>query len=133
MAREIKLEVRGARDHRPDEPVISGVASDAFTATVKETVRLDASRGDQSPVEFLNVADDDIVEIELNDGQATVRRWIRASDLETEIPAVRKLSRDGGEVVVAIPTSIPRRGQQRGVAETSVRVRANPVLHRRLG
>jgi hypothetical protein len=58
-----------------------------------------------------DVADDDVVEIELDGG---LKRWIRGSDLESELGVERKRGVD----VVQIPSTLPRAGRHFGTGET---------------
>jgi hypothetical protein len=112
------VEVRGERELLSARPILTDKYAEAVGVKVKDAIRLDRARAAGRLAEHLVVADDDVVEIDLSDGQALVQRWIRGSDLAAELGTVPKRSRSAGgdELVVEIPDKLPRRGQTRGGA-----------------
>jgi pimeloyl-ACP methyl ester carboxylesterase len=105
------IQVRGERDlSGKQDPTVAVKFNDVIRSQVKDTVRLDRGRAAIPPVVLAQVADDDVVEVELDDG---LKLWVRGADIEAELGAVRK--RGDAQDLFEIPDSLPRRGQQRAI------------------
>jgi hypothetical protein len=118
------VEVPGEQEQFPEQPVVRH--KDILKVKVKHAVRIDRQRSAKARSErdgvkdedIVDVANDDVVEIEIQDNKTVLRRWIRGSELAAELGTIptRTRSAGGGEkLVVKIPDSLPRRRQARGV------------------
>src|SRR5262249_28128330 len=105
------IQVRGERDQPvTQEPAVAPRFNDIVRSQVKDVVRLGRGRAGPPEVVLAQVADDDVVEVELED---RLKLWVRGTDLEDELGAVRKRAPTGD--LFEIPEALPRRGAQRGL------------------
>jgi pimeloyl-ACP methyl ester carboxylesterase len=111
MAATIRVQVRGERDEiAMIRPAVGGPFADIVRSEIKDAVRLERGRAELPTVVTGPISDDDVVEVELEDG---LKLWVRGSEIEAELGAVRRRGVDAD--VVEIPDALPRRSLQRGV------------------
>ena len=113
MAEPTRLIVRGIPDDiaRARPPVADRFAG-IVSAEVKDAVRIERGRAVRADFKTGPVADDDVVEVELEDG---VKLWIRGDAIEAELATIEQRG-DGDGTVIRIDDALPLRSpQQRGI------------------
>jgi pimeloyl-ACP methyl ester carboxylesterase len=109
----IRLQVRGVRDEIAKlRPPLGEKFADIVKSQVKDAVRIDRARAEQTPILTSAVEDDDVVEVELEDG---LKLWLRGSELEAELGVTRKRDAGANTNIFELSEALPRRNLQRGL------------------
>lgn len=110
------LRLQGINDDHPSPPTL-GRGLPAGAVTVKAAVRMQLARGGTQEISLRGLHDDDIIEIELQDG---LRLWTRVGDAARDFGLPR--ARGGGdEDTVVVPTRLAIGGPNRGVGEWAIK------------
>jgi alpha-beta hydrolase superfamily lysophospholipase len=98
------LRLSGVPENRPDPSELQrGLPAQAVT--VRHAVRLESARADVEPLDLAGLADDDVVEIELEDG---LRVWTRVDQFTEDVVqrGARSVVTPGGEGLVEVPPAL---------------------------
>ena len=112
-----KVKIPGEAVTRPKSEIAGERVNKKVKVTERNVISVDKSRAAAGRLVSLDVADDDVIEVELEDG---VKLWTTLGDFRRDFgaPAVRSA---GGEYV-NFPTEIEPRGPSRGVAGWAIKV-----------
>jgi hypothetical protein len=108
--------IQGSRE-RGGEPSLLAGGLPPGAVTVKHAIRVQAGRAAGAPLALDDVAPDDVLEIELQDG---LRLWARADDFRADYAGDSARGADDDDVVVVPPALGPanaRRGESRTAAD----------------
>jgi tetratricopeptide (TPR) repeat protein len=106
-----RLRVQGLREDTAylREP-LSRDFNEIIGASLKDAIRLDASRSTATTLVTDELRNDDVIEVELEGG---LKLWFAAADADKELGAIH--SRSGGSDVIEVPAVLPRKTAQRGI------------------